>query len=99
MWVPPCDAGVKPIPPRPASRPECIRISASSATETSTWKTAATGSMRGRVAQSLRGSTGGGEDRVDEARRDRVLRDVALGAGPAGAVDVLGRVRARQHQD
>ena len=24
MCVPPCDAGVKPIPPKPASRPECI---------------------------------------------------------------------------
>ena len=26
MCVPPCEAGVKPIPPKPVSRPECIRI-------------------------------------------------------------------------
>jgi hypothetical protein len=40
MWVPPCDAGVKPIPPRPVSRPECMRMSETSANETITWKTA-----------------------------------------------------------
>ncbi len=40
MWVPPCEAGVKPIPPSPASRPECMRMSATSANETITWKTA-----------------------------------------------------------
>ena len=42
MWVPPCEAGVKPIPPMPVSRPECIRISVSRNAETSTWKTAKT---------------------------------------------------------
>src|SRR4029450_12216112 len=26
MWVPPCEAGVKPMPPKPVSRPEGIRI-------------------------------------------------------------------------
>src|SRR6266511_3987289 len=31
MWVPPCEAGVKPIPPSPASRPECMRMRATSA--------------------------------------------------------------------
>ena len=31
MCVPPCEAGVKPIPPKPVSRPECIRIRAISA--------------------------------------------------------------------
>src|SRR6266542_1910283 len=31
MWVPPCEAGVKPIPPSPVSRPECMRMSATSA--------------------------------------------------------------------
>jgi hypothetical protein len=40
MWVPPCDAGVYPIPASPVSRPECSRISTMSAIEISTWKTA-----------------------------------------------------------
>ena len=31
MCVPPCDVGVKPIPPKPASRPECISTSLTSA--------------------------------------------------------------------
>src|ERR1041385_3605289 len=40
MCVPPCEAGVKPIPPKPVSRPECIRISPISAAESRTWMTA-----------------------------------------------------------
>src|ERR1700675_3846896 len=40
MCVPPCEAGVKPMPPRPASRPECIRISPTSDAEMMTWMTA-----------------------------------------------------------
>ena len=39
MCVPPCDAGVKPMPPRPVSRPECMRMSTTSVKLTSTWKT------------------------------------------------------------
>ena len=31
MCVPPCDCGVKPMPPKPASRPECISTSVTSA--------------------------------------------------------------------
>src|ERR1035437_5162735 len=27
MWVPPCEVGVKPSPPSPPSRPECMRMS------------------------------------------------------------------------
>ena len=42
MCVPPCEAGVKPIPPRPVSRPECISTSATRARESRTWMTAAT---------------------------------------------------------
>ncbi len=40
MCVPPCEAGVKPIPPRPASRPECIRIRPTRAAAMRTWMTA-----------------------------------------------------------
>ena len=32
--------GVKPSPPKPASRPECIRMSVTSAAQISTWRTA-----------------------------------------------------------
>ena len=46
MCVPPCDCGVKPIPASPESRPECIRISPTSAAARRTWMTAKTGSMR-----------------------------------------------------
>ena len=42
MCVPPCDAGVKPMPPKPVSRPECIRTSTTSPHEISTWRTAKT---------------------------------------------------------
>src|SRR3954452_7373453 len=51
MCVPPCEVGVKPMPPRPASRPECMRISPTRATEISTWRTARTGSTPGSVAE------------------------------------------------
>ena len=40
MCVPPCEAGVKPMPPKPVSRPECMRISPISAIESNTWRTA-----------------------------------------------------------
>ena len=40
MCVPPCEVGVKPIPPRPESRPECIRISPMSDADKITWMTA-----------------------------------------------------------
>jgi hypothetical protein len=55
MCVPPCEAGVKPMPPMPASRPECIMISPISASEKITWRTArnwsisATGYQRGTL--------------------------------------------------
>ena len=40
MWVPPCEAGVNPMPPRPVSRPECMRMSTTSVKLTITWKMA-----------------------------------------------------------
>src|SRR4051812_6856710 len=40
MCVPPCEAGVYPRPPRPASRPECMRIKPTSPIESRTWMTA-----------------------------------------------------------
>ena len=40
MCVPPCEWGVNPSPPIPASRPECMRTSVTMSAETSTWKTA-----------------------------------------------------------
>lgn len=45
MCVPPCDCGVKPMPPKPASRPECISTSVTSAAEMRTWRTAKTGTI------------------------------------------------------
>ena len=45
MWVPPCDCGVKPMPPKPASRPECISTSVTSAAEISTCRTAKNGTI------------------------------------------------------
>ena len=45
MWVPPCDCGVKPMPPKPASRPECISTRTTSAAEISTWVTAKNGTI------------------------------------------------------
>ena len=44
MCVPPCEAGVKPMPPMPESRPECIRMSEIRAIDSSTWMTAKTAS-------------------------------------------------------
>src|SRR6476646_10078688 len=50
MWVPPCDCGVNPMPPKPASRPECMRTSVIRAAETITWVTAKNGIIaRGMV--------------------------------------------------
>ena len=46
MCVPPCDVGVKPMPPKPGSRPECIRISVTSAAESRTWMTEKKASTR-----------------------------------------------------
>ena len=45
MWVPPCDCGVNPMPPKPASRPECISTSVTSAAEMRTCKIAKTGTI------------------------------------------------------
>jgi hypothetical protein len=42
MCVPPCEAGVKPSPPNPVSRPECIKTSAIKPAEMSTCETAKT---------------------------------------------------------
>src|SRR4029077_16739894 len=94
MCVPPCDAGVKPIPPIPASRPECMRMSDVRPTTMSTW----------RIARNV--STASGEppsrpldDRPHELRRDAVLRDVAGRTRLPRAVDVGARVRAGEHED
>ena len=46
MCVPPWDAGVKPIPLKPVSRPECMSTSVTSANERSTWRTASTSRHR-----------------------------------------------------
>jgi hypothetical protein len=40
MCVPPCEAGVKPMPPKPASRPECMSTSATRKAESRTCTTA-----------------------------------------------------------
>ena len=53
MWVPPCDCGVKPMPPKPASRPECISTRVTSAAEISTWVTAKNGDHRAGWYQRL----------------------------------------------
>ena len=52
MCVPPCDCGVKPIPARPESRPECMRIRPTSDAERMTWMTAKTASMAGGIVAS-----------------------------------------------
>ena len=44
------EAGVKPSPPMPASRPECMRMREIMPTTMSTWMTARTATMRLRVA-------------------------------------------------
>jgi predicted Zn-dependent protease len=102
MCVPPWDWGVKPIPPSPASRPECMSTRPIRAIETRTWKTAATAStaVQGSEAAGPVATLTAGDlhDRVDELGRDPVLRDVARGAGLASPVHVRAGVRARQHQ-
>ena len=40
MCVPPCEAGVKPMPPKPASRPECMSTSVTRKAESRTCRTA-----------------------------------------------------------
>ncbi len=40
MCVPPCEAGENPMPPNPASRPECMSTSATRADPSRTWRTA-----------------------------------------------------------
>ncbi len=47
MWVPPCEAGVNPMPPRPVSRPECMRMSTTSVKLTITWKMASIARVTG----------------------------------------------------
>src|SRR5215212_2340405 len=84
ICVPPCDAGVKPMPPRPASRPECSKISAHSAIESRTWSTASAETIaRARVSAGC-----DLQDYVDELRGDAFLRHLAGRAGLASAVDV-----------
>ena len=53
MWVPPCDCGVKPMPPKPASRPECISTRTTSADEISTWVTAKNGTIAARIVPAV----------------------------------------------
>src|SRR6478736_5508680 len=100
--VPPWDAGVNPRPPMPASRPECMRMSAVIPITISTWVTARIWSTRPEYP-ALRA---GGllplcdlDDRLDELGRDPVLRHIARRARFACAVDVGARVRAGQHED
>src|SRR5581483_4668667 len=50
MFVPPCEAGVKPIPPMPASRPLCMSTSDTRTNTSSTWTTARKLVTRKRVA-------------------------------------------------
>src|SRR2546426_4084632 len=77
MCVPPWEAGVKPSPPKPVSRPECMRTSATRAIETSTCQTAITWSMR-RMYQRVAGGLfrGDAQDHVDQLGCDPVLRHV-----------------------
>src|SRR5438876_932354 len=49
MCVPPWDCGVKPMPARPVSRPECIRINPTSDAARMTWMTAKTGSIAAAI--------------------------------------------------
>src|SRR5438067_1709173 len=105
MCVPPCDAGVKPIPPMPASRPLCMRISETRTKTSRTWKTARTLVTVPRVTAEGRGRRAGAlrppcyfYDRVDQLGRDPVLRHVPGCAGLAGAVDVVAGVRSREHE-
>src|SRR2546423_9136021 len=94
MCVPPCDAGVNPSPPMPASRPECMRMSDVKPTTMSTWVTA-----RNVITGSGYPSSGDLDDRRHQLGGDAVLRDVAGCARLPRAVDVGARVRAGQHED
>lgn len=53
MCVPPCEAGVKPIVPKPVSRPECMSTSTTSEKERRTWTTATTGSILGEDSEDM----------------------------------------------
>ena len=68
--VPPCDVGVKPMPPKPASRPECMSTRPTSAAPSRTWITAQT--------ETIAGAQGGGESTraCRMARRRRRARKV-----------------------
>src|SRR5438552_15158765 len=104
MCVPPCEAGVKPSPPMPASRPECMRMSAVSPITISTWVIAKNWSTPPEYPASRTGGLALSplcdlDDRLDELGRDPVLRHVARRAGFAGAVDVGPRVRTGEHED
>src|SRR5436190_9724380 len=94
MCVPPCDAGVNPSPPMPASRPECMRMSDVKPTTMSTWVTARNVSTRSGYPAS-----GDFDDRRHQLGRDAVLRDVTGCASLPRPVDVGARVRAGQHED
>src|SRR5581483_7356303 len=99
MWVPPCEAGVKPMPPIPASRPLCSSTSATRAKTSSTWMTASTLVIARQGTRAALAATGDLDDRVDQLGRDPVLRHVAGRTGLAGPVDVRARVRAGEHED
>ena len=96
MCVPPCEAGVKPMPPMPASRPLCMSMSDTRTKTISTWTTARKLVIAGQGSADAAGDL---DDRVDQLRGDPVLRHVAGGAGLAGPVDVRAGVRAREHED
>src|SRR5438093_7733232 len=95
MWVPPCDAGVKPMPPKPVSRPECIRINPIRAMASRTWRTATTWS----TPSGYRACVGHVEDRVHQFRCDPVLRDVSGSTRRPRGFDVLARIGAGHHHD
>src|SRR3954470_18629206 len=97
MCVPPWDAGVNPIPPSPASRPECMRMRPMRTIEMSVCQTARTWSIAGRVADVL--AAHHVVDRRNEVKADPVLRDIAGGARTTRPVDVEARVRPGQHED
>src|SRR5262245_8448054 len=81
MCVPPCEVGVKPIPPRPVSRPECIRMSATRPAEMSTWMTAKKPTMADRVAGDRAPRPAGRRvARMDDAEvRERIQKLILTG--------------------
>src|SRR6476469_11050430 len=100
MCVPPCEAGVNPMPPMPASRPLCMSTSPTSTNTSRTCTTARRLTIAlQRSQEPLSRSPADLDDRFDQLRRDPVLRDVAGGAGLSRPVDVVAGVRAGQHQD